>query len=296
MRRLLILSIAFAALACDPPARPAAPVRMQVFATTLPLADLARRVGGDQVDVTWAAEGGRPISGVRPPADRRQAFMSADLILTGGDAGWAYAGFDDPFQAARVVRIDTLPAAPGQQGFGAGYLDPTVAAAAADEIAERLISRRPTLDATFRANAAAAKQAIADATMNPPPPPDRPVVVFSDTFAPLLRWAGVKTVSVDGSPTDWDAAAVARVRQIARDAGATVAAVPSDLTPAALSTFRRLTGLRPVPFDALGSSAAGGRDGLIAVLQYDVGQVATLSHKEREGERPTSNAQRRTSK
>ena len=295
VRRLLLVIgvIAVAALACDPPAPSAGPAKIQVFATTLPLADLARRVGGDQVDVTWAAEAGRPVSRVRPPADRRAALSSAELVVTGGDAAWAYAGFDDPFRAGRVVRLDTLPAATGQQGFGAGYLDPAVAAAAADEIAERLTSFRPGHAAIFRANAAAAKRAITDAAGRPPAPPADPILVYSDTFVPLLTWAGVKTVSADASPTDWSDAAVARVRQIARDAGATAAAVPSDLTPAALAELQRRTGLRPVMFDALGSSAADGRDGIVAVLRYDARQVALLSGKEK-GERPTSNVQRRS--
>ncbi len=274
--------------ACEqrPDGPAAGPAKMQVFATTLPLADLARRVGGEDVDVAWGAEAGRPVSPVRPPADRAALVTTADLVITGGDAPWAFAGFDDPLRAGRIVRIDTLPeaAARGQEGFGGGYLDPAVADAVAGEIAARLATIRPDRAAVYRQNAAVAGAEIdaATAALVPSTGPTgggRAVVVFSDAFVPVLRAGGFKPAASDASPTDWGEAAVARTRQVAAASGATVAAVPADLTAAALAEFMRRTGLRPVRFDALGSSAAGGRGSLAAVLAYDVAQLGALADK-----------------
>ena len=233
--------------------------------------------------MTWAAEAGRPISPVRPPADRADDVVQANLVICGGEAGWAFGGFDNPLQARRIVRIDTLPAAADarQEGSGTGYLDPAVADAAADEIAARLAALRPEREADFKANAAAVKAEIDAATLARPAGGDRPVLVYTDAFVPLLRWAGFAPVRVDAQPTDWDAAAVARTRQAAEASGARFAAVPADLTPAALAEFQRRTGVIPVRFDALGSSAAGGRGGIVALLKYDVGQLAELNRPEK---------------
>ena len=270
--------------ACEqrPDGPAAGPAKVQVFATTLPLADLARRVGGEDVDVAWGAEAGRPVSPVRPPADRAALVTTADLVITGGDAPWAFAGFDDPLRANRILRIDTLPAAAarGQEGFGAGYLDPAVGGAVAGEIAARLATIRPDRASAYRQNAAVAGAEIDAATAAlRPTGGGRAVVVFSDAFVPVLRAGGFKTAASDASPTDWGEAAVARTRQVAAASGATVAAVPADLTAAALAEFMRRTGLRPVRFDALGSSAAGGRGSLTAVLAYDVAQLGALADK-----------------
>ena len=281
----------------DAGAPAAAPGRapLRVFATTRALADLVSRVGGRSVEVTWAAEGGRPLPepGRDVADDLRRASASADLVVGGGGAAWATAGFDDDFRGRRVIRADLLPG--GGNGAGSGappgaspWLDPRFARVVAAEVARRLSVLRPADAERFSSNLAAlsadldrlaAEVAAVGDDLSPgggdlsPGGGDGPaVVVFSGDFDALLLAAGVRPVAFDGVPTDLSPADADRLRGAARDAGASSVAVPADLTPAALDDLERRTGLRPIPLDALGTPTAG-RAGYADVVRFDLQQL-----------------------
>src|SRR5205814_1630496 len=82
---------------------------------------------------------------------------NADMVITGGgvEEGWAVEGFDQPYRAGHILRLDLLPAAKESGGNTRVWLDPDVMKAGAPGLAQRLATLRPREEDQFRRNAAA---------------------------------------------------------------------------------------------------------------------------------------------
>src|SRR5450432_1556339 len=82
---------------------------LTVAATVYPLADVARQVGGEYVNVFWVVENGQSLAGVQPSSDLRSKLSNADFVVSGGiSEPWATSGFSDPLQRQRIIRLDLL--------------------------------------------------------------------------------------------------------------------------------------------------------------------------------------------
>ncbi|MFM7052809.1 MAG: metal ABC transporter substrate-binding protein, partial [Planctomycetota bacterium] len=108
--RLAMIAFAVAAYAlgfasCAPSAEPAAPAREKplVFVSNPFLADMARELAGDAVELhqPWRASGGDPAYW-RPSADEIRVIQSCDLVVLNG------AGFEKWAEQAALPRRRTV--------------------------------------------------------------------------------------------------------------------------------------------------------------------------------------------
>lgn len=177
MRRFFVCALAWAALACPGEApesqvHEAAPEGpLVVFATSYPLAFFAERIGGDAVEVVFPVPPGVDPAHWNADAETIARAQSADLLLRygAGDPTWlelaslhrdrvvdTTAGVRDRLLQQQTALHQHGPEGEHSHGTLAGstWLDPRLAAAQAEALAEALIQRRPAREAAFRANLA----------------------------------------------------------------------------------------------------------------------------------------------
>lgn len=177
MKRLLVCALVWAAAGCsaDPPEPQARSDEQKrtlvVFATSYPLAFFAERIGGDAVEVVFLVPPSVDPAHWSPDAETIARAQAADLLLRhgAGDPAWlelASLHRDRIVDTTAGVRDRLLPqqAAVHQHGpegehshgswAGTTWLDPGLAAAQAEALAEALIQRRPAREDALRANLA----------------------------------------------------------------------------------------------------------------------------------------------
>src|SRR5438093_13629802 len=115
MKALAAIFLALAPLTAGCERKPNAvhaPEPKRILATVYPVAQIAKEIGGDRVKIEWFIESGQPLAELQPTVDNRNAARTADLVITRGPSEtWMIGGIDDPFEAKRIVRLETLPAA-----------------------------------------------------------------------------------------------------------------------------------------------------------------------------------------
>lgn len=148
------------------------PARLEVFAGFFPLAELAREVGGDHVEVTQVAGQGADPHHLEMSPQATGALQEADLVLhlrsmqPALDAAVEAVAADHAWDAADAVDLAAGPAESheeheeeGHEGHDHGgkdphfWLDPTAYAKAATSLGEELARRDPDHAQDYRDNA-----------------------------------------------------------------------------------------------------------------------------------------------
>jgi zinc transport system substrate-binding protein len=278
------------------------PVR--VAATVYALGDLARQVGGKYVQVESVIESGQSLDRYSPPPQVRDRLNRAELIVVGASMTepWAVSDSYTPYAPQRVVRLDALTAAaaaaptsgpsrPGISEAGVLWLDPVIVQQAANELAERLITKRPRHDIYFRHQADAVRAQVDELLGHYAPlfkdVPDsrRRVVALGGEFDPLARRFGIEVIHiVDDPPERLSEDQIRLLRDTARELGAahgggaepspTCLLVRADTPTALLQDLALRTGMRMVPLDSYGSTGNPDRDTIVKLLKYDIAELA----------------------
>jgi zinc transport system substrate-binding protein len=253
---------------------------MSVIATVYPLAEIARQVGGQYVSVEWLSEAGQALDIPEPPADVVGRIRLADFVINSSEP-WAMQGFDDPLRAQSNVRMDDLPSAKEADApqRGALWLDPAAARELAGELYARYSAKRPSREPYFLHHRDEFVNDVARVTeefrWKIESAPNRRVIVLSDDFNRLLwRFKVTPVKAASAEPTRLTSKELYTIREKAREADAVSMIVPADTPAAVLSDLTEKTGLRVIPLDALGTSAAEGRNTYVALLRYDLEQLA----------------------
>jgi zinc transport system substrate-binding protein len=144
--------------------------RLAVVAAFYPMADAAARVGGARVKVTNLTPVGSEPHDIELTPRQADQLLDADLVVYLGHgfqpavaelAGRREQGSVDVLDKVQLQRGD-VEAIQAEEGSGAGeesgldphfWLDPTLMAAAVDEVTEALAGASPDDADTFRANA-----------------------------------------------------------------------------------------------------------------------------------------------
>lgn len=291
LRQVFIVLAALGALqsaGCEKSKTPASstePVR--VFATVHTVADLARQVGGKYVEVDFGIENGRSLLGLQPSSALMQQKNRAQIVLAGGSEPWAVADASNRLEPTRVIRLDALRGAPTSQltnsqnddtQIGLEWLDPMIGQRTAEALARRLTSLRPNHQVYFDARA---KQMIdqLDALVKEYQPKFRAarrrrVMSLTHEFDYLAQRFDVDIVHVIGTTADRIGdQQIAALQLASRDEHLVTLLVRVDTPPALLKDLTKRTGLRIIPMDPYGSSAANGRDSYLALLRYDMDQL-----------------------
>ncbi len=154
------------------------PKALVVFATSYPLAFFAARIGGSAVEVVFPVPAGVDPAHWNPDPDTIARAQSADLLLRhgAGDPAWldlaslhrdrvvdTTSGVRDRLLARRTVQHQHGPSGAHSHGDWAGttWLDPTLAAAQAEAVAEALIERLPLAEPVLSRNLTALRDELA---------------------------------------------------------------------------------------------------------------------------------------
>jgi ABC-type Zn uptake system ZnuABC Zn-binding protein ZnuA len=258
---------------------------LRVVATVYPLADVARLVGGREVRVEWVLESGQTLDGFEPDRDMLDRLRTAELVYGGGKSEpWAVEGFDDPLIARRIVRLDLLETARQSPGAAAGlWLDPLIVRESIGELAQRFSNLRPGGESLFRANSidltgkidailAAFRQRLDQLA-------GKVVITLGPDFSALTSRFGIVEVRpVLSSPSQLSDLDIARIRQTARERGATSLLIAADVPSAVSRDLGDRTGLRIVSIDLLGTSATagGGNSTYLDLLRFNLEKLLTL--------------------
>jgi ABC-type Zn uptake system ZnuABC Zn-binding protein ZnuA len=292
---LLILSFALFLVGCErapvtaPDARVSDKEPVHVLATVYVLADIARQVGGDQVEVSWFVESGQSLKELVETPERRNLFRVADIMVTRGAADpWTLEGVGNAFQDRKILRIDGLPSTREQDPSGYVWLDPRTAIEVTDELTTRLCTLKPKRESAFRANAETFKRRVADLMDQTSSVINRagggPFITMDRGFLPLAKRFGLSEVRPPAFPvaqaSEYD---IKRLRQTADGAGAGAIFLSSETpTPLRRDLEERL-GLAVLTLDALGTSAPTGRSTYLAVLRYNLEQLQAGAARSRPG-------------
>ena len=205
---------------------------LRVVATTGMVADLARHVGGERVEVTTLMGPGVDPHLYKPTGGDARAILQADLVLYSGlklEEGLFRSlekrAADGEAVAAVTAGLseETLLTPPGFSGHPDPHVwhDVALWARCLEAVADELSALRPAHAAEFRANAAAYRaelEALDDvvrAAIATIPTRRRVLVTAHDAFGYFSRAYGIPVRSVQGVTTESEAG-VADVNQLAK--------------------------------------------------------------------------------
>ena len=244
-------------LACDTH-QPPPPARLvRICATEFPLADIAREIGGDRVEVDWLLQLGDPLTTYTMNTADRARLRLTDLILCDGvqrTEPWAAADVNRLRDTGSVISDDILPLSHTAPANGVLYLDPLIGKQLAVALVDALITRAPRSADTFRQRAKDYGVKI-DAIVAGYPNSTfgkGKLIVLSNEFAPLLDRFGVTSVPVDADPLHLTPDTAAAIRSKAAEAGAKAMLVPFDTPPGTRQDLAAQTGLVVFAIDPLG--------------------------------------------
>jgi zinc transport system substrate-binding protein len=264
--------------------------RLNVVASIAPLADFARQVGGDRVEVIMLVPpGASPHTYELKPSQVQQVARARLLILNGvGLEYWA----DKLVRAAHSPHlrvVDTsrgVPLLEGDSHDGHAqargnphiWLDPRQAMVQVKHVRDALVRADPAHADAYWANGGrylgeleALGRAIAAeiATWR-----GREFIAFHPAWVYFARRYGLEQAAIiERSPgREPSPAELARIVDTARRIGARAIFAEPQFSPKAAETIARETGARVVFLDPLGSSLTDG--GYLAMMRHNLAQMA----------------------
>ena len=259
------------------------PEKGTIIATVYPLADAARRVTGNSAQVEWIVERGQSLNSVEVTPDLRGRLNLADLVVTGGaNEPWAVEGFDQPYRAPHILRLDLLPAAKNLGATSLLWLNPDVVKEAMRELVRRLALMHPRIaEDELRRNEQAFEAEIDGllAEMRPriDALPNKKVLALGSDFTALTKPMGLQEFSPTPTPatrlSDDD---FRRIRETIRGEGLGTALVLDDVPQALVDDLSRRLGVQVLTIDSLGTSAPTGHNTYTKMLRYDLEQLARI--------------------
>lgn len=258
--------------------------RLQVVASFYPLAELAERVGGNEVKVTNLTAAGVEPHDLELTSRQVDDLLDADVLLYLGEdfqpAVADIAGRRDGPSLDLLEHVE-IEAAASDPHF---WLDPQRMAAAADAVADELAGRAPGDASAIRANATSYKEGLADlddalatglATCQ-----RRLIVTAHDAFGYLATRYGLEQLAIAGlSPeAEPDAGRLSELAEAIETNGVTTVFFEELVSPDVAQALARETGAATAvlnPIEALTEEeesqgkdyAAVMRDNLAALRQ-----------------------------
>ena len=229
LRTLIAASLAVPAMAANPWALARADAPLSVVATTGMIADAARAVGGEAVEVRALMGAGVDPHAYRQTRSDIVAMARADLVLWHGlfleaqmeDFLRDLAERGNVVAVAEALPRDVLLAHDdyADRFDPHVWMDPRLWAGAVEAVRDALIAARPSAEATFRGNAGAyaaeleALAAYAERVLGSVPEGRRVLVTAHDAFKYLGRAYGFEVLGIQGISTASEAGLV-RVREL----------------------------------------------------------------------------------
>ena len=284
MIRLVVVNIVIGLLCgCDrggsPKPKAAAAFKISVLASAYPLSDMMKRVGGDWVEVQWLAESGqRPEAIQVGPELRRRAGKSTLVVTSGPWDAWASSELNAEARSARLIEPERTTA--GRQADSTAYLwlDPAIVREMIDMARIRLMIIDPTHEADYRKNADSYRDEV-DAVDKELRDglrkfAGRPVLAVRPVWGALCKRYGLPLVTpVEVTEEKLTPADFKEIARTAKAAGIKTLFIDGATSVAVRQQIEEKTGLKTVTLDALGDSAADGRNTWAKVLRFDLAQL-----------------------
>jgi zinc transport system substrate-binding protein len=284
------LTVAVLGLGCDSRTNAPSQVagrKVTVLASVYPMAEMASRIGGAHVDVQWLAEDGqRPEEIAITARDLKQRANGAQVVITSGPwDGWAMAELSPEVRETRVTEPGRMEAARRADARSYLWLDPAVVREMVDATRSRLTIADAIHEAEYRKGAVGFLDEVNAV--------DRE---FSDGLASLKGKSVVAVRPVWGAMCaryglDFRTPVVAKedqpamteerltpenfreIARVAKSVGVAAIFVDVSIPVGVRQQIEEKTGLRAVTLDALGTSAADGRNTWAKVMRYNLGQL-----------------------
>ncbi len=283
---------ALAGLGCDSrsgsaPSSPTAGRKIAALASIYPMAEMVIRIGGAHVDVQWLAESAqRPEEVESLGGDLKQRANKAEMVITSGpwDA-WAIAELSPEARLARVIEPGRTQAGRAADARSYLWLDPAVMREMVDAARARLTVVDPDHDAIYRQGAKAYQdevdavdQEFRDGLAGLK---GKPVLAVRPVWGAMCSRYGLElrtpvtkerplVVVTDERLEAQDFKVLARA---AKAAGATAIFIDAATPAAVRQQIEERTGVRAITLDALGTSAADGRNTWAKVMRYNLAQL-----------------------
>jgi zinc transport system substrate-binding protein len=253
--------------------------RISVLATVYPLADVGRQVGGKLVDVQWLAEGAQRPEDVEPSNELKVRANNAQLLITsGGWDDWALRELSADARNNRVVEPGHTEASRGAGPKAYLWLDPAVMREMAEATRMRLTLITPRHDGEFRENAKAFTDEVEKvdeayraglAGMR-----GRKVLAVRPVWGALCARYGLTLLApVDAREEELKAEDFKELSQVAKAEGLHTIFIDVSTAAGVRLRIEERTGLKAITLDAMGSSAADGRNTWAGIMRYDLEQL-----------------------
>jgi len=264
------------------PPRAAEPIF--VAASITPLADFARQVGGDRVEViTLVPPGASPHTYELKPSQVRQVAEARLLVLNG--AGLEYWA-EKLIKAADNPRLEVVDTSQGIPLLDAGarganphiWLDPRQAMLQVKQIRRALVRADPQHAATYETNATRFLAELArldwEISAEVAAWGTRQFIAFHPAWVYFARRYGLEQVAViEGSPgREPSPAELVRLVETARRVGARAIFAEPQFSPKSAQVIAQESGARILFLDPLGSSLK--HSDYLALMRHNVAQMA----------------------
>jgi len=273
---------------CDktvPVSDPAATKKVVILAVVYPMADLARRVGGEVMDVQWLVDAGQHPSDLRDTLELRRRAGAARLVLTSGPWDtWASSDLTADSRAARLLEPQRMPSAGGRDGSAiknpAAYLwlDPRVAIDIAQSLRERFDVVEPSHARQFQENFAALRAELealdAEFRGTLAKRSGRKVLVVRPIWsATLNRYQLEQIAPVQGPEVQLTAEDYKALVAAAKTNGLTTLYVDLSTPVSVRQQITERTGLKILTLDPTGTSAPSGNSTYGKMMRYNLSQL-----------------------
>jgi zinc transport system substrate-binding protein len=180
------------------------------------------------------------------------------------------------------VRLDLLPGVREKTPTGLLWLDPVVAQDLSRELCSRLTVLRPKIAKALEDRCADyVGQLEAVITEYQPKLENartKKVLVLSSDFNPLLQRFRLTPILVtEASPTQMNDTDWGLLKRAVREQNTRLLLVPADTPSVVIRDLEQRAGVQAVPIDALGTSAAAGRNSYLEILRYDLDQLVNAT-------------------
>ena len=235
-------------------------IRVEVVATTAILADLARNVGGDLIEVRAIVPPGADVHSFQTTLRDSIAVSNAQVIVSNGFGLYAFL---DPVingvrqaEAVHVVASQGLEAVPFEGGeFPSGdphfWQNPVYAIHYVERIRDGLAQVDPGNAQVYQANAAAYIQQLREldqdiaGLLRDVPPERRHLVTFHDAFGYFAQRYGWRVLAfVSGDASEVTPGAVVTVLERIREDGIPAVFVGPQFSPDVMEQAARDAGVR----------------------------------------------------
>jgi ABC-type Zn uptake system ZnuABC Zn-binding protein ZnuA len=268
---------------CDkadtPASNPVKSSRISVLVTVYPMVDMVKRIGGDRVDVEWLAESGQRPEELEATPDLRRRLSKANMVVTSGPWDlWMSSELTADARSSRNVEPDRTAAGREVEPKAYPWLDPAVIREMIEPLRLHLLiqdsaheAQFTTRAAEYRAEVDAVDQDIRQALNLIP---GRRMLAVRPVWRAMCRHYGLSLLTpVEATEARLTAADFREIARVAKANELKTIFVDADTSTALRQQIEEKTGLKTVELDAMGSSAADGRNTWAKLMRFNLEQL-----------------------